>query len=140
MIEKEKWVLDTNVVISGMLSTTSPPHKILKRCFTEKKLVPVVSDDILKEYERKLNSMEAIDDSDAEFTMKLMIAHAEKVSPRKSLRVVKEDPDDNMLFEAALEADADFIVSGDKEVLKVGKYKGISVITPSEAEKRRSRN
>jgi len=42
---------------------------------------------------------------------------------------VRRDPKDDMLFECAVRAKAEIIVSGDKDVLEVGEYRGIRVIT-----------
>ncbi len=42
------------------------------------------------------------------------------------------DPDDDMLASAALEADAEFIVTWDKELLNQASYQGVSFVTPDE--------
>ncbi len=43
---------------------------------------------------------------------------------------VSRDPKDNMIFACAIEAQVDWIVSGDKDVLAVGTYRGIPTLTP----------
>ena len=48
------------------------------------------------------------------------------------LRVLKHDPDDNMLFECAVALEAKVIVTGDTAVRRVGRYMGVEVITPAE--------
>ncbi len=40
-----------------------------------------------------------------------------------------KDPDDNIVFEVAYNAKADYIVSGDKEVLALKEFKGIRIVT-----------
>jgi len=40
-----------------------------------------------------------------------------------------EDKDDDKVLEAALEANVDFIVSGDKHLLKMNEFNGIKIIT-----------
>lgn len=45
-------------------------------------------------------------------------------------RGVCRDPKDDMVFECAEAAGAELIVSGDKDLLAVGNYKGIRVLTP----------
>jgi putative PIN family toxin of toxin-antitoxin system len=46
---------------------------------------------------------------------------------------VRVSPDDNMLFACAVEAGADYIVSGDKDhVLSVWDYRGVKTINPSD--------
>jgi hypothetical protein len=46
---------------------------------------------------------------------------------------VKEDPADDKVLECALAADADFIVSGDKHLLKLREFRGIPIITTKQA-------
>jgi predicted nucleic acid-binding protein len=54
-----------------------------------------------------------------------IIVPVEKVS-------VAIDPDDNKVLEAALEANADFIVSGDKHLLNLKEFKGVRILTAKE--------
>lgn len=44
------------------------------------------------------------------------------VTPTVKLKVVTKDPDDDMLFECAVAADAQLIVSADKAVLECGPF------------------
>lgn len=46
---------------------------------------------------------------------------------------VSKDPEDNQLFSCAIEANADYIISGDKKhVLSVGSYQGIKTVSPKD--------
>ena len=49
-----------------------------------------------------------------------------------SLQIVKDDPDDDKFIECALALDAEYIISGDKDLLAVKEYKDIRIITPAE--------
>jgi len=40
---------------------------------------------------------------------------------------IEEDPDDNKILEAALEAKADYIISGDRHLLKLKVFRGIKI-------------
>ena len=55
------------------------------------------------------------------------------VKPKEGVTVVKEDPQDDKVLECALAADADFIISGDKHLLKLRKFRGILIITTPQA-------
>lgn len=48
------------------------------------------------------------------------------------VRVVREDPDDDVLFATALAAGARIIVSGDTAVLAVGSFAGVMVVSAAE--------
>ena len=52
------------------------------------------------------------------------------VKPTRKIKAIKSDPDDNMILECALEAKADFIVSGDSHLLDLGKYKNMKILGP----------
>lgn len=56
---------------------------------------------------------------------------AKFVEVTKKVEVILEHPADNKFVECALAAQADYIVSGDKHVLKVGIYKDIKMISVS---------
>ena len=51
------------------------------------------------------------------------------VKPTETLDVVKEDPDDNRILECAVAAGSDFIVSQDKDLLRLGEFRGIPIKT-----------
>lgn len=53
------------------------------------------------------------------------------VNPTQKLGVVKEDPDDNMVLECAVEAKANLIVSADRDLLKLKQYEQIQIHHPS---------
>ena len=61
----------------------------------------------------------------------LLLDNAIIVRPEK-ITVVKDDPDDDKFFSAALGGSAKFIISQDKHLLKIGTYAGIRVLHPSE--------
>jgi len=58
-----------------------------------------------------------------------ILSVADIVSERHILDIVMDDPDDNRILECALAAGADAIVSGDKHLLRLKRFEGISIIT-----------
>lgn len=61
-----------------------------------------------------------------------MRSNAVLVSGTVVKRVVTADPDDDVLFACALEAKAEYIVSGNKHVLDIKDHHGVRVITARE--------
>lgn len=56
-----------------------------------------------------------------------------KIVPIKSrFKIVKEDPDDDIIVRTAYDGKADYIVSGDKHLLALKEFKGIRIVTIDE--------
>jgi len=64
--------------------------------------------------------------------LRILAANSKKVEPKLKLQVINEDAEDNKILECALAAGADIIVSGDKHLLEVGKFKKSKIVTPKE--------
>jgi putative PIN family toxin of toxin-antitoxin system len=62
---------------------------------------------------------------------------ARLVTPAQTLDVVKEDEPDNRILECAVEAGSDFIVSADKDLLRLGSYAGASILRADDFLRRR---
>jgi putative PIN family toxin of toxin-antitoxin system len=54
------------------------------------------------------------------------------VVPAQTLDVIKEDPSDNRILECAVEAGSDYIVSWDKDLLRLGVYGAKRILTVPE--------
>ena len=74
-----------------------------------------------------------LSETDRKNYLDLLWRMAEIVDPLEIPEVVKKDPDDDMLFGAAIEGRADLIVTGDKNVLEVEEYIGVQVVRTSRA-------
>ncbi len=57
---------------------------------------------------------------------------ARTAMPAVQLSVIKEDPADDRILECAVAAGADYIVSGDNDLLRLGQYDGMPVMNPSD--------
>lgn len=56
--------------------------------------------------------------------------NAIKVSPARKIELIKEDPLDDMFLECAIEAHAEYIVTGDDHLKKLNEFEGIEIVTP----------
>lgn len=54
------------------------------------------------------------------------------VNPKQAVDTIEDDPDDNRVLECALEAQADYIISGDHHLLNLEEYRGIRIISAAE--------
>jgi predicted nucleic acid-binding protein len=48
------------------------------------------------------------------------------------LDVLEKDPSDNRFLECAFEGEADYLVTGDQDLLNVGQFQKITILTPRE--------
>jgi putative PIN family toxin of toxin-antitoxin system len=53
------------------------------------------------------------------------------VEPRAKIEICR-DPDDDKFLECAIDARAVHVVSGDKDLLAIGKYEGVEIVTAAE--------
>jgi len=119
-------VLDANIYIAAFLKP-GLADQILERA-NQKELKIILSPNLLKEMRTKLREKfnfpgRVVDDFVNELKQIAII-----VSPKRSLQIVKEDPDDNIVLEAAIEGKANLIVTLDKHLLKLKKFQNIPIM------------
>ena len=127
-------VLDTNVIVSAVLSPKGIPAKILTALEREQFHI-LCSEPILEEIARVLRYPKIAPRhrlSEEELLVFLEdLARLAIFTPGKlKLSVIKDDPDDDRYLECAVEGEAEYIVSGDQHLLNLEEYKGIEIITP----------
>ena len=133
MGKKIKVVFDTNVWISIFM------EKTLRDEFSRanQDMAIFVSEDIAVEISRVLHykkvsgvlKQAGVREKEV---LRILAVNSRKVEPKLKLRAVNKDADDNKILECALEAGADIIVSGDKHLLELGKFKKTRILIPRE--------
>jgi putative PIN family toxin of toxin-antitoxin system len=122
-------VLDTNVIVSGF-GWSGPPAAILDAAL-DGRLVLVTSPPLLAELRRVLKYPKlAKIIKEAPRLADLVEVSSVVVVPSRVLAVVSDETD-NRVLEAAVEGAADYIVSGDDDLLELGSFQDISVVLPS---------
>ena len=120
-------VLDTNVLISAILFGGKPRQILEKAIRGEIRLC--LSEPILQELSGVLRRSKF--DYSAEmiqFILTELTGIADFVNPPGTINVVLEDPEDNRILECAVEAKADYIITGDFHLLKLSRYLNIEVL------------
>ena len=124
-----KIVLDTNVLVSGIFFT-GPPYRILD-AWRRGTVQIVLSGEILDEYNRVLDELSSkFEGIDVHPVLELLLKASEIVEGEALARPVFDDPDDDKFIAAALSGGVDIIISGDKHLLKISGYSGITVFRP----------
>jgi len=126
----ERVVLDTNIVISGLLWRGKPYQCLL---LARSGIVQAVyCPPMLAELADKLRRAFGFSENRIQAVLYDLQRVAERVDIAGSLRVVVADPDDDKFIECAVAASAAVIVSGDHHLLDLGKYGDIQILTAAE--------
>ena len=126
-----KVVLDTNVLVSGLLFGGTPGR--ILTAWSGARFTLVASPDILDEYRRVGQELAAgreplVRALDALLAM--VAVHALVVNAPPLTSPVCEDADDDKFLAAALAGGATVVVSGDKHLLRVSGWHSINVVKP----------
>lgn len=57
---------------------------------------------------------------------------AHMVTPSETVAIVTEDPTDNRIIECAAESRSDYIVTGDMDLQRLGRYRNSRVVNAAE--------
>ncbi len=127
-LTKYKVVIDTNVFVSGSLFGGNP-QKIIR--LIEKYVVSlVISPEIQLEIFQKLADLEAPEEN-VKRLKALLTSTATPVVPTKHVSICR-DPKDNKFLEAAIASHANYLITGDKDLLALNSYKETGIVTPKQ--------
>jgi putative PIN family toxin of toxin-antitoxin system len=128
-------VLDTNVLVSAFISKEPSPPAVLGRLLREGRFELVTSQALLAELEGVLTRPKLEQRLRATGAFPPDVAGlselADVVQSARPIVGVLRDADDHAVLEAAVAASVDYIVSGDAELLELGEFEGIRVLTPA---------
>lgn len=124
--EAPRVILDSNVLISAYVFG-GKPEVILKKIIQEQ-IQGVTSPILISEFLEVLRKKFYVISSDILEIENYIEELFEIVYPKITLRVQKDD-DDNRVLEAASEGECKYIITGDKELLKLGVYQDIKIVT-----------
>lgn len=130
-------VLDTNVLISGLLSSSRPPGQLVG-LWIEGRITVLVSPELAQEYQKVLSRPEferlGTQEERMAFLQDLLdLSNVVWVEPSERLKVVKEDPSDNVVLECALAGEAQVVITGDQHLLALQTFRGTRILSPREA-------
>lgn len=128
-------VLDTNVIISATLIRGGNEDRIL-RAWQRGAFELILSPQILEELARalfyeRLRKFRWMTE-EAVLTLLQSLAQGSLHVPGKVTVEASRDPEDDKFLAAALEARAEYVVTGDKDLLTLKAYKGVRLITPAQ--------
>ncbi len=123
-------VLDTNVLVSALLSPFGSPARILDLILAGD-LIPVFDDRILAEYRQVLaRERFGFDPADVADLLRYFEAEGEHVTAH-SVAVTLPDPDDLPFLEVALTARVDALVTGNVRHFPTDLCQSVTVLLPA---------
>ena len=126
-----KAVLDANIYISSIFWELGNPHKIIKKAL-DKKIQAFITLEILQDVEKVMRRDFNEPEEMIKGQISLILTYAKIVAPKDVGNAVKEDSDDDMILRCSKSINADYIVSGDRHLLKLKKFQNTKIVLPKE--------
>ena len=123
-------VLDTNIMVSAMGWKEGKPRRILDSCINKENQL-LESIDLIQEFIKVIARpmFDFVPRDEKKGFINIVLNNSTIVEPVRKMAIVKDDPADNKVIECAVEGKADYIISGDKHLLKLKKFKNIGIVT-----------
>ena len=129
---RERVVIDTNVLISGLFSTTSTPALAVEKAVTKAQLIATTG--TLHELIEKLLLLKFdryVRRERREALLQRVASIVEIVEVLQAVRASR-DPKDDKFLEAAVNGRANVLVTGDRDLLDLNPFRGIAIVTPAD--------
>ncbi len=128
-----KVVIDTNVFVASFLNPAGTPRKIIDM-WKDGQIVLCLCAEIIEEYIEVLSRFGLESEKELEELLEVFRkkVHIHFVAIDRQLKLVAADSEDDKFVECAMSAHATVVVSGDKHLLDLKRYKSISILSPSQ--------
>ena len=128
-----KAVFDTNVLIAAFVAEGICSRLLVRA--RQRQFTLITCPFILKELERVLIKKILSTEGQVREVLRLIAQAVEvNVHPIQVITGVCRDPDDDNILACALAAEADYLVTGDADLLPLHEFKGTSIVTPKDFE------
>ena len=120
-------------MVSALIKAGKPRELIFKIAEGEVQLV--LSRSILEEFLEVTDDPRIrryVNEGDIISFVRVVGSMAKIVRVRSRFKVVKDDPDDDVILRTGHDCGADYIVSGDKHLLSLGEFRGMKIVTVNE--------
>ena len=129
-------VLDTNVLVSGLITDHGPPRQLVD-AWIEGQYTLVTPLYQVKELSHvlaysRIASRLRLSEAEVDLILAALLSQGQVVPGALHLPGVTRDPKGDPLVACAVEGAADYLVSGDRDLLDLGETNNTRVVTPRE--------
>jgi uncharacterized protein len=128
-------VLDANTIASGLARfrhATTPPAAIL-HAWLEERFEFWISDALIDEVMRTLSKpwfTERVDPDVRRAAFEALAASAHRAAITVAVSGVATHPEDDLVLAAAVSAEAGYLVTGDRQLQQLGRFRGVDIVSP----------
>lgn len=126
-------LLDTNILISATIAKGKPRKLLLKALANE--FIVISSDELLKELKEVVNRPKfELSPYEIQKFLRTVRKTVQITKVESNGKVVEEDPEDDKVLNTGHDGKVDYIdyiVTGDPDLLRLKKFKGIKIVTAS---------
>ena len=135
MISDARVVVDTNVLISGLFGIKDSPSSQILNAIRSQKIILVTSPVILEEAvevmsRKRIVKLTKMSPKERADFMDQLIERSEVTAGKQLQQMIDRDAKDDKFLACAVEAKADYIISGDEDLPDLKEYEGIKIVTP----------
>lgn len=128
-----KAVVDTNILIRALIKPRGTVGPIIRRLrdgdYTLVYSAPILGELIEKLALPRIRHKYRLEESETGALIALIALRGELVVPARKVKVCR-DPADDMFIETALAGAAEYVVTGDKDLLTLKKFETVRFVTP----------
>ena len=126
-------VFDTNVLVSALITTGKP--RLLFHKVVDGQIQLILSKNILTEFSEVADDpriRKYVDQDNIVVFLRIIDKVATITKVKSRFKILKEDPDDDVVLRTVVDSKSEVIVSGDKHLLSLEVFRGIRILTVDE--------
>lgn len=137
MINAIRVILDTNVLVSGLFGIKNSPSSQILQSIRDQKVILVTSPVILEEVGNvisrgRITKLTKMGEEERKNFIDELIERSDVTAGKQLPKTVGRDVKDDKFLACAYEAKADYLVTGDDDLLVLKEYEGTKIIKPRE--------
>lgn len=126
-------VLDTNTLVSAILVPHGIPARLLRAAYTREfaciSSVPIVSEVLRTLGRSRVQRKYQVAAVDVERLRRFLQSGLVATPITVQVQGVATHPEDDLILATAVSARADYLVTGDRQLLKLGSYQGVHIVS-----------